>query len=321
MSQTADGSVSAMESSEHDGAGAGVPLDADAIELALHDAGYPARKPTQRSCRLTEIDLWAEDPDTRGISTVLTGTGLAPFRSNRRSGHRFWMALDANGWVKVDAKLRGGESPAPLFRDLIWLATRSRGLVVAVVGADGAGKSTVIECVSHTMPIDVAKAYLGTKRRSSSAKPANGQEAGSPRSSANWRSYAGFPRWVVRTLAALWTIEMTARKGAVVLCDRHPIEAGRLGDEPRAVKLAKRVVVRLLTPPPDLVVLLHAPGEVLFARKGEHTPGYLDKMNQVWAEFVAARQGLMIDVDRSPESVCHALQSEIWRRLLPKRAE
>lgn len=321
MSQTADGSVSAMESRDHDGTGAGVMLDADAIELALHNGGYPARKPTQRSTRLTEIDVWAEDPNTRGISTVLTGTGLVPFRANRRSGHRFWMALDTNGWVKVDAKLRGGESPASFLRDLIWLVTRSRGLVVAVVGSDGAGKSTVIDCVAHTMPIDVATAYLGTKRRSSSADPANGQEAGSPPPAANWRSYAGLPRWMVRTLAALWTIEKTARKGAVVLCDRHPIEAGRLGDEPTVVKLAKRVVVRMLTPAPDLVVLLHAPGEVLFARKGEHTPEYLDKMTAIWTEFVAARQGLMIDVDRSPESVCHDLQSEIWRCLLPKRVE
>lgn len=321
MSQTADGSVSAMKGSDRDDGALGTGLDITVIEATLSSRGYVARKPTLRSAHLTEIDVWTNGPDTHDLANALDGSGLTAFRSNRRSGHRFWMAMDATGWVKVDAKLRHGEPTGSIFKDIIWLGTRTRGLVVAVLGADGAGKSTAIDCVSRSMPIDITTKYLGIRRRPSPATATISSTELRPQSKPSWRSYAGFLRWAVQTAAMLWGLELAARKGTVVLCDRHPVEAGRLGNEPVIVKLAKRVFVRFATPAPDLLVLLQAPGEVLFARKGEHTPDYLNKMTNLWAELVATRDGLILDAARSPDDVCRELQSEIWQRLLPRRAE
>jgi hypothetical protein len=75
----------------------------------------------------------------------------------------------------------------------------------------------------------------------------------------------------------------------------------------------------MFTPPPDLTVLLAAPGEVLFERKGEHSPEYLDQITTTWAGLVARRHGVVIDVDRPPEDVCVDLQHQIWVRLAARR--
>ena len=120
-------------------------------------------------------------------------------------------------------------------------------------------------------------------------------------------------------LTNLWSVELAARKGSVVLCDRHPIEAGRLGDEPALIKTMKRALVRMLSPRPDILLLLSAPGEVLFARKGEHSPEYLDRITSVWSKVVADRGGVAIDVDRPLSDVILDVEREIWRRLTPRR--
>ena len=132
----------------------------------------------------------------------------------------------------------------------------------------------------------------------------------------NWRSFAGFPKWLLRTVRQVWSVEWAARKGSVVVCDRHPLEAGRLGDEPAPIKALKRLAVRALTPSPDLIMLLHAPGEILFERKGEHSPEYLDRITAAWAQLVTNRGGVFVDVNRPPDEVCLDIQREAWVQLL-----
>ena len=56
-----------------------------------------------------------------------------------------------------------------------------------------------------------------------------------------------------------------------------------------AQSLAQRLhgfTLRRLYPKPDLVVLLDAPGEVLFARKGEGTPEWLEQRRAEYLELV-----------------------------------
>lgn len=290
--------------------------ETNAIEAALSDSGFRQRKPTFRSPVLTEIDIWVAREAVSSLSALVEHQGLAPFRPRRHSGHRFFIGLTATGWLKVDAKLTGEEPAGSALRDALWLVTRQRGLVVALLGADGAGKSTAVSCLENEMPVDLVSRYLGGPRRSGGGMGGSPADSGSRPS---WRSFAGFPKWAVRTVGQVWSVEWAARKASVVVCDRHPLEAGRLGDEPKLIKALKRFTVRTLTPAPDLIILLHAPGEVLFERKGEHSPEYLDRITSTWTQLVTRRTGILIDVDRPPDEVCRDLQREVWVRLLARR--
>lgn len=294
-------------------------LNVAALEVALRAAGFDERKPTFESEHLTEIDLWTSRDALPQLTTALKGFGLTPFQPSRRSGHRFFMGFSQSRWVKVDAKLIGPEPTGSLVGDVLWLLRRQRGLVVALLGADGAGKSTAVACVADAMPIDVDTRYLGARRRAVSPTSPAATRRPNSGTSPSWRSYVGLVRWTVRTVQQLWSVEWAARRGSVVVCDRHPLEAGRLGDEPRMVKSLKRILVQGLTPAPDLVMLLSAPGEVLYERKGEHSPEYLDRITSTWATLVKQRHGVTIDVNRPPEDVCRDIQLEIWRPLLARR--
>lgn len=286
------------------------------LEAMLRDGGFRERKPTFSSPILTEIDIWVDLEDVWSLSAVLKQAGLTPFRPRRHAGHRFFIGLTSSGWLKVDAKLNGEEPRGSVLRDALWLVTRQRGLVVALLGADGAGKSTAVACLENEMPVDVVSRYLGGPRRSGTGSEASISQGGSRPS---WRSFAGFPKWVVRTVRQIWSVEWAARKGSVVVCDRHPLEAGRLGDEPTLIKALKRLAVRALTPAPDLIMLLHAPGEILYERKGEHSPEYLDRITAAWTQLVTKRRGVLVEVDRPMDEVCLDIQRQVWVQLLEKR--
>ena len=286
------------------------------LEVMLRQAGFQERKPTYFAPHLTEIDIWADRESVSSLTDIMKQAGLTPFRPRRHAGHRFFIALTSSGWLKVDAKLNDAESRDSVLKDAFWLLTRQRGLVVALLGADGAGKSTAVTCLENQMPVDVVSRYLGGVRRSVGGSGAFvEQTARRP----NWRSFAGFPKWLMRTVRQVWSVEWVARKGSVVVCDRHPIEAGRLGDEPPIIKALKRLAVRTFTPSPDLILLLHAPGAILYERKGEHSPEYLDQITASWTELVTKRHGVLVDVNRPPNEVCLDIQRETWARLLEKR--
>ncbi|MDH5374071.1 MAG: hypothetical protein OEX97_14095, partial [Acidimicrobiia bacterium] len=290
-----------------------IKCDIDAVVSIIDELGAEERKPMIRTAGLCEFDLWADISDLATWRDALERTGLSHFRPHRRMGHRFFIGFGSEGWVKVDVKLRNGDS-GRLLGDLAWLLRRRRGMVVALLGADGSGKSTAVTCVERSLPIDAISRYLGTKPRS---RP---DDRESRRSSLPFRSYLGLVKWIPRIIRQLWSLEAAARRGTVVICDRHPIEAGRLGAEPPLVKVAKRVVVRFLAPRPDLVILLDAPGELLYARKGEHSPEHLNRMTETWRQVMRSVDGVSVSAELPAEDVCHRIQEQIWIRLADRRA-
>ncbi|MDF1596553.1 MAG: hypothetical protein P1T08_10745 [Acidimicrobiia bacterium] len=287
--------------------------DIEHVHSVLHRLGIEIRKPPVTTSGLHEIDVWGRESDLIELRSGLESAGLLPYRPHRRADHRFFLGLGSQGWIKVDVKLRGKEQ-SQIIGDLAWLLRRRRGMVVALLGADGAGKSTASECVEKSMPIDVTSRYLGDARRSPAGRRPRKVRV-SPA-----RRMAGLAKWIVTTLMKLWSLEVAARRGTVVVCDRHPIEAGHIGGESRFVRTIKRGVIRTLAPGPDLIVLLDAPGEILFARKGEHSPEHLDRMSEVWRRVIERNRGIVIGVDRPADQVCHDIQEQIWVRLAKRRA-
>jgi len=179
---------------------------------------------------------------------------------------------------------------------------------VALIGPDGAGKTTVARRLPDLLPVPVRYLYMGVSadssnvtlpttriaRRIKRALGAPPDTAGPPTHGPRKRSRSFVKRRVADVRAALrlanrlaeewyrqWLASRWERAGAVVVFDRHffidyhayDVDAH---DRSWAQRLHGAVLGRLY-PKPDLVVYLDAPGEVLLARKGEGSVEALER--------------------------------------------
>ncbi|PVG82928.1 hypothetical protein DDE18_11330 [Nocardioides gansuensis] len=181
-----------------------------------------------------------------------------------------------------------------------------RGLLVAVLGPDGAGKSTLLEAIGRAWPWPHERIYFGL-----------------------WPDAYGSSA-VVKTL---WPLRRPLRavrrygigwlggaRGRLVLFDRYVYDAAA---PPRGrLQGLKRLYFGILlrcVPAPDVAVLLEAPGEVLYARKGEMSPQVLDDNRDAIARHVQAvhrRTGrprvLVVDATQRPSAVADEVVAAIW---------
>ena len=183
---------------------------------------------------------------------------------------------------------------------------------VALIGPDGAGKTTVAGRLPDLLPVPVRYLYMGVSTDSSNVmlpttriarriKRATGaapDTAGPPshgprrpRSRSFLKRRAADVRAVLRVgnrLAEEWYRQWLAwrweRTGAVVVFDRHffvdyhayDVDDDAAGDRTWSQRLHGTLLARFY-PRPDLVVYLDAPGAVLLARKGEGSVEALER--------------------------------------------
>jgi thymidylate kinase len=194
--------------------------------------------------------------------------------------------------------------------------TRS-GFTVALIGPDGAGKTTVARRLERELPFRIEYVYMGINpdssnyllpttralhafRRRRGAKP----DTAGPRDSRQpdkprprdplrrgLRSARSFLRLGNR-LAEEWHRALVAsrgrRRGAVVVLDRHffaDYHAYDVAARPHrsASRRLHGFVLSRLYPRPDLVIYLDAPAEILLERKGE---GTLDSLERRRREYL-----------------------------------
>lgn len=194
---------------------------------------------------------------------------------------------------------------------------RQRSLVVALLAPDGAGKSTLTHLLVERSGVPARALYLGR----------NPQAGGIGLPTSAWlaRQHSGIGRWLARllrfpnALLEQWYRYLVCaswrRAGYLVLLDRHPAYDERW-HLPRS-RLKSRLRRRLLSwgaPQPDLVLLLDAPGTVLYARKGEHDPVTLERQRQDYLALRALIPHLVtIDATQPLEQVYRAAMASVWR--------
>lgn len=192
-------------------------------------------------------------------------------------------------------------------------AVRRPGVTVALLGPDGAGKSTLIRSLAETFYYPARTYYLGLygarRPRQGRAARLPGMELGSQLMRV-WRGYA----------LAAWH----RRRGRLVLFDRHGYEAllparGR----PSWKRRLRRLLVGRLSPAPDLVLVLDAPPDLLHARKHEHDRDALAAQRAAYrrlAAWLEARgQGTLLDARGSASTVRRNATVLIWRHVAQRR--
>lgn len=236
-------------------------------------------------------------------------------------------------------------------------ATRCRktipagGVMVAVVGSDGAGKSTVTEALRAWLEtkVDCHSIYLGSGDGSVGAvqwlrtvmRRAVGRRGDDGKSQLKWisggegTSKAGFLRRCYRLadLHLIWRKSRVLRRarrlcdsGSVVLLDRYPqSQVMRINDGPRlqagggfswAAALERRFFRRCEALGPDLVIRLEVTPHTAWERKPDHLPAVLEAKGKLLASvtFGSVR---MVDVDAEKDlpEVLAATKKIVWESL------
>jgi thymidylate kinase len=217
---------------------------------------------------------------------------------------------------------------------------------VALIGADGSGKTSVAKALATVLPHPVRYLYMGVSadssnvmlpttriaRRVKRAMGASRDTAGPPTHDAiaARRRSSSLPRRILRAARAIlrlgnrtaeeWYRQLVAwrwqRQGAIVIYDRHFFVDYHAYDVSgtHARSLEQRIHGLLLRrlPKPDLVVYLDAPGEVLLARKGEGTVEALDQ-RRVEYRAIASIVPRFVEVDATQpvEAVVRAVADSI----------
>lgn len=254
-----------------------------------------------------ERDIALATPDLARAQAALTAAGWKRIDS-RDPGHAFFVKLRDGRWAKLDAKL----SPPSSRRAPVSL--RRRAPIVAVLGPDGAGKSTVIEDVAARIPLGVRVAYLGNR-----GAGRGGGGRGHTKSTA--RETAGVLKDFARAARRLAREHWASARGSIVLCDRHPKEL--LAVRPRRPRVAaalEQALVRWALPWPDVVVVLEAPAEVLHRRKQEHPIERLEEWLHSYRRVLGPRGATFVDTTIPQEETVRIVSELVWREVARRMA-
>ena len=275
---------------------------------------------------------------------------LRSFTAYGRLGSWFTRHYRELFWICGGVKRRLGLSNYSASRRV----SPSGGIVVAILGCDGAGKSTTLSYIKKEFnkKLDVVSIYFGSGDGSSSllrkpmklvAKKIGGKGVGhaiekeyaeNKRVSKKSRLYSAAKLiWAITLAQEKKTKQrqmMKARnRGLLVLTDRYPqsIIPGA-GDGPllnryqkakgllkRMSDWEKKIYEGFSENPPDLAIKLMVPTEVAIARKPEMSVGEIENKKKIVMDMEISEHTAVIDTSRSFEITRGEVMSEIWKQI------
>lgn len=250
--------------------------------------------------------------DAGAARRALVSGGLISLGRTRARGEVFvgyderrdlWLRVEVTPGLEADRgpRLQRASATGRSARRRGWGAARAaaagRGLSLALVAPDGAGKSTLAAGLRDALPVPVRVVYMGMRDDL-------GRRSG---------------RWMLPRLARHWRRYLEGRyhvaRGRVVIFDRYSYDALLPG--PRAhdrLRRARRWIFSHALPPPHLGVVLDAPGEVMFRRKGEHDVASLELRRGHYLRLAARIPRLVVvDASRPPEDVRRDVSRLMWQ--------
>jgi thymidylate kinase len=200
-----------------------------------------------------------------------------------------------------------------------------------VLGPDGAGKTTLVGALPGALGDDPLVVYMGVNQDSRThALPTMrwAQRRVAPVAPAASAPGAARPLTRLRRIVARVHLLLdqayrvgvgmrARRRGRTVIFDRYLYDAevdAAVEGRGRREQLLLRWIRRRF-PAPDLVLVLDAPGAVLFARKGEHDVERLERTRRAYAEIAADVPACtVIDVRQDAATVLSAAVAAIEGR-------
>lgn len=277
-----------------------------AVEEALHSSTTDS--PTHpRVVSPGVVELALPTGEARAVRVALADAGFVPLAAPARDGALRVLGYlrDRGEWGEIRIKLADGRRPrVSALIDRIPRPLRRRGLGVALLGPDGAGKSTLVETVTADFPTPVRSIYMGLYQ---------GEEEGGAR--ARFRlPGVGLATNLLRQQGRWWLGAYHRARGRLVLFDRYTYDALLPVDGPLSSPVrVRRWLLAHACPRPDLVVVLDAPAAVLFARKGEHDPELLESHRASFRALQAALPGsVLLDTSLPAEASARNLVGTIW---------
>jgi thymidylate kinase len=209
---------------------------------------------------------------------------------------------------------------------IISFAMGHRGLSVALLAPDGAGKSTLAKELTRDMYLRGQLIYMGTNIEASTVGLPTTRWLHRQLKASNGKLKKRSPnRLLLKALSFVnRLVEQWYRAGAaiyhlmsgrLVVFDRYFYDSWINKRFNTPWKRLRRTLFESICPTPDLVILLDAPGQLLFDRKHEHTPEWLEKQRRA---YLALKDHLpqmrVIDATNQAEEVKREVTALIWNQ-------
>jgi hypothetical protein len=211
----------------------------------------------------------------RARSALRAGVRRAPLRSLARA-------------LRTIVRRRLSRLPIPY---------RRRGLVVALLGPDGAGKSSVAARLGALSPLAVRSFYMGAYPQAEARR--GGIAASVPG--------IAFGRRLARLMGRAIAARIHAWRGGIAVLDRHPAESRLDGRG----SLRRRLLAAAV-PDPDLFLVLDAPATLVRDRKPEWPLATIERQLAGYRALATRPNARRIDASRPLDEVARATMAAIW---------